>query len=156
MGIKAAKDVGLGNTAPQAYIRIHDPEFHSGVPEWEFSIDVYYDKDCRNLEIVKEFVQSFTFTTEYEALPDDKKAWLNDQVLSRSARPVQSFKFATKDIERLPPPSTTQITATKFFYGWLKTNPVSGPMDGASDDAETSDNVIAAFKALHPEIFGGA
>jgi hypothetical protein len=152
MAIIATRDVGIGNIAPTSYIRIFDAAYHTYLNQWEIEVWIYFDKDCRRLEAIIEYLQNtFLPSAQYQALAQNKKDWLQNNVLCRVARPVQTMKRGTIDLTGLPTTIDNNVLST--MYGWLKTNPI-GQMDNPQDDLDEAQTFIDTFITNHPQIFG--
>ncbi len=148
MAIKGNMDLGIGVPVQNAYTRIVDFWYRPEIPEVEIEIHNYFSKDARNSQIIRDFVIDYMKTA---TLNDDQKAWLQTNIIAKSVYPLQTLKMATCKLQGIP---TTKSAALPFFYRWLKTHQVHGDMTNISDDMDTSNVAIAAFKKAHPEIFG--
>ncbi len=151
MGIIGSKDLGIGTIAPQAYVRLYGVSWRPSVPEVEIEVYCYFNKDARNTEIIKTFLQNYIAQTP--SLTPDQLTWIQNNWLCRSAYPLQITKWATNDLSSFPNNPATDDLMT-FFYGWIKTNQVMGPVTGdIADDVDTHDVIITNFKTANPTIF---
>jgi hypothetical protein len=166
MAIIGIMDLGIGDYSTEAYVRIvrvtYNPEVISyntdgttyTTPEIEIEFANYHNKACRQLEILRDYVKDFL---NNNTIPDDKKLWLQNNILSRYARPLQQLIWATKDFsmfKNIDLPSVPETVYVPYFYGWVKTHTVMGTIINVQDDMSVTADTIAQFRKEHPDIFG--
>ena len=169
MAIVGQMDLGIGDYSSQAYVRIHRFTYNptanrinpdgtlSQVPEVEIEIHNYHNKACRQFEIIKNYCIDYIKNNE---VTDEHKLWLQDNILCRVARPLQTLTWATIDLSRVadmpvPPDQATSAIAIPYFYNWIKTYNVMGRIVNMQDDLDMADTAISSFKFQHKDIFGG-
>lgn len=155
MGVVCTKDLGIGTYNEHAYIRVVRATYQTAlqyplegdpveVPEWEIEIHSYLNKDCRDFEICKEEVLRLMALGHYDSLSDEQKLWLNENILARSVRPLQTMTFATIDIEGFPDPEDVS-SHIPFFYNYIKNRQVMGLVFNIADDYTSKADVLAKF-----------
>ena len=168
MGVIAQYDVGIGTIPTNAYLRIssidyipvdyYDPVFKETTQryQWSYELSTYFNKECRDLEIIKEYMEKdFMLTSQFTNLSADIKTWINNNIVARAARPLQIMKHGTIEIDGYPDPSSDTATKYSFFYNKFKEQYTGVIMQNPNDEESTSQQIIDAFKKQHPEIFGG-
>jgi hypothetical protein len=153
MAIIGSMDLGLGDAAENAYVRIKDAVYSTTTPEWEIEVHCYYNKAARKLEILKKFVSEYFYDQgNIDFLSEENKQWLAENINGRSVRPLITMKFATKNIEGFPT-TTDQKEVLTFFYNFIKQYHVMGGIQNPQDDLDTTTQVIKDFTEAHPELF---
>jgi hypothetical protein len=180
MAIIGPMDLGIGDTAPAAYVRVDNFVFRPEIPEIEIEIHSYYSKSARNLFIIKNFLKDYLQNNTVTA---DQMSWLQNNILCRAVAPLQTIKWATRDFKffpelnvvlggdsikymgdtiKIPTKVTVKPSITmngdsvglSYFYNWIKTRQVMGIIPTIKDDLTNSNMIISNFKSQHPEIFG--